>query len=74
MPPKADPTAPLQEAPAGPVPIDPEAERAAFADLRRFLEDNAEDDGTEIELLTLDEFMAETFTPPRRRNDDENGD
>jgi hypothetical protein len=74
LPPKVDPDAPADAPPTEPVPEDSEAERAAFADFLKSLEEHAEDDGTEIEVLSLDEFMAETFTPPRRGNDADNGD
>jgi hypothetical protein len=55
-PPVADPNASL--------PLDPAADRKEYADLQALLASITDDDGTEIEMLTADEFASETFTPP----------
>lgn len=53
--------------PPEPLSVDPAAEQAAFAELLKFIADNPEDD-CEFTALTLDEFAAETFTPPTDSN------
>jgi hypothetical protein len=45
------------------IPVDPVAEQTAFANLLKFIADNPEDD-CEFTALSLDEFAAESFTPP----------
>lgn len=68
-----DPTAPANQPLAEPVPVDHETERTAFADLLKFINEHAEDDGTEIEVLSLDEF-ADSFTPPENSSEPDKGD
>lgn len=45
------------------IPVDPAAEKSAFAELLQFLADNPEDD-TDFDALSPDEFAEQTFTPP----------
>lgn len=46
------------------MPPDPDADRAAFAELARYFAANPPDDGTAITILSEAEFAEETFTIP----------
>jgi hypothetical protein len=65
--PNPAPTEPAAE----PVPVDPDAERQAHADLLAFIANrDAGDADTVVTILTLEEFDAETFTPAPHDNPD----
>lgn len=62
---------PTAQDPLAPVAIDPAAERAAYAELLAFLKEHAEE-GTEVSVLSEDDFAAETFEP-NSTNESNNG-
>lgn len=54
----------VDDTPAAPVLVDPEVERAAFAELLALLKATSDgDDGTVVIALSAEEFAEHTFTP-----------